>query len=179
MIGSREDLARYIEADRLVLRTNRRRPRFLCDETWHYLRLLRRMEYYHNCGVSVFSSPRYLVDRIRFRRLSLLLGFRIGLNSCGQGLSLPHPGTVIINSTAQIGSNCRIHVGVMIGANVVIGDRVYLGPGVKILPRVSIADGTVVGANAVVTKSFAQPGVTLAGAPARPINSNGSARFIN
>lgn len=174
MIRSREDLARYLEADRVALKMKRRHPRPLCDETWHYLRLLRRMEYYHNCGVSVFEFPRYLLARIRFRRLRLLLGFNIGLNACGQGLSLPHPGSVIINSTARIGSSCRVHVGTTVGANVVIGNRVYLGPGAKVLPGVSIADGTVVGANAVVTRSFSRAGITLAGVPANPINGNGS-----
>ena len=48
-----------------------------------------------------------------------------------------------------------------------IGNDVWLGLNVTILPGVSIADGVVVGAGSVVTKSILEPEVIVAGNPAR------------
>lgn len=43
-------------------------------------------------------------------------GFSIPVNSFGPGLSIAHGGTIVVNNTARIGKNCRIHEGVTIGA---------------------------------------------------------------
>lgn len=51
---------------------------------------------------------------------------------------------------------------------VIIGDRVWIGENVSILPGVFIGEGCIIGANAVVTKSF-PPGCILAGVPAKII----------
>jgi len=50
-----------------------------------------------------------------------------------------------------------------------IGDNVYLGPGCKLYGPIRIGNNCVVGANAVVTKSFPDDGLVLAGIPARVI----------
>jgi len=49
---------------------------------------------------------------------------------------------------------------------VIIGDRVWIGEFVSILPGVTIGEGSIVAANAVVTKDV-PPGCIVAGAPAR------------
>ena len=49
----------------------------------------------------------------------------------------------------------------------VLGKRVDVGIGAKIIGNVTIADDIKIGANAVVTKSFLEPGITLVGIPAR------------
>lgn len=36
------------------------------------------------------------------------LGFSIGLNVFGPGLSIAHYGCIVVNSGARIGTNCRI-----------------------------------------------------------------------
>lgn len=46
------------------------------------------------------------------------------------------------------------------------GQHCYLGAGAKILIGVHIGNHTIVGANAVVTKSFDEENVVLAGVPA-------------
>ena len=51
---------------------------------------------------------------------------------------------------------------------IVIGDDVWIGAGAVIVPGVTLANGTVVGANAVVTKDT-QPYGVYVGAPARYI----------
>ena len=109
------------------------------------------------------------------------LGFSIGPNVFGPGLNIAHYGTIVVNGNAKVGKNCWIYPGANIGANTegptdvpVIGDNVYIGPGAKIFGRINIADNISIGANAVVTKSFIKPGVTIAGIPARVIKDNNS-----
>jgi acetyltransferase-like isoleucine patch superfamily enzyme len=50
----------------------------------------------------------------------------------------------------------------------ILGDNVWLGRGAAVLPGVTIGDGSVIGANSVVTGDI-PPGVFAAGAPARVI----------
>ena len=50
---------------------------------------------------------------------------------------------------------------------------IYLGAGSKLLIGVNLADNIIVGANAVVTKSFNEPNIVLAGIPARKIYEKG------
>lgn len=42
-----------------------------------------------------------------------------------------------------------------------------------------IADDVVIGANAVVTKDIAEPGITVAGIPAKKISNCGSYHYLN
>jgi serine O-acetyltransferase len=55
-----------------------------------------------------------------------------------------------------------------------IGDNVFIGPGAKIFGAITIANGIAIGANSVVTRSFLEPNVTIAGIPARKVNNKGS-----
>ncbi len=54
-------------------------------------------------------------------------------------------------------------------APVEIGDHVWIGSNARILKGVRIADGCIVAAGSVVTKSFTTPGCLIAGVPARII----------
>lgn len=121
-----------------------------------------------------------LYYRFQLHRLSFKLGYSIPLNVVGPGLSLPHRGTIVINSHASIGENCRIHVDVNIGATggsteaPFIGSNCYIGPGAKLVGNISIADNVIIGANAVVVKSINEPGTTWAGVPAKKISDKGA-----
>lgn len=55
------------------------------------------------------------------------------------------------------------------GEDVVIGCSCWIGMGSVVLPGVTLADRTIVGAGAIVTKSSFQPGMTLVGVPAKPM----------
>jgi serine O-acetyltransferase len=43
---------------------------------------------------------------------------------------------------------------------------------------IRIADGIAIGANSVVNRSFEEPGITIAGAPARKVSDRGSDGLI-
>lgn len=60
-----------------------------------------------------------------------------------------------------------------------IGDNVFIGTGAKIIGDISIANNVVIGANSVVCKSIEEPGITVAGIPAKKISEKDSRYFIN
>jgi len=96
----------------------------------------------------------------------------------GPGLYFPHTqGTVI--GALRIGANATIYHNVTFGAREVdigyqdqsrpsVGNDVIVGAGAKVLGPVMLADGSRVGANAVVVDDVAA-GSTVIGIPARPL----------
>ncbi len=103
----------------------------------------------------------------------------------GPGLYLGHWGQIFIHPDVVIGRDCNIAHEVTLGIGCVdgewgvprVGDRVYIAPGAKIIGPISLADGTVVGANAVVTRSTDEDAV-VAGVPARVISHKGSGDWV-
>lgn len=69
-----------------------------------------------------------------------------------------------------------------IGANdgpaAVIGDNVYIGPNVCLVENVHIGNNVTIGAGAVVTRDVPAD-ATAVGAPAKVINYDTPARYIN
>lgn len=55
-----------------------------------------------------------------------------------------------------------------------VGGGIYLGAGAKLLTGVHLADNTIVGANAVVTKKFEEANIVIAGIPAKKIFNKGT-----
>lgn len=183
MILSKKDYQEYLLKDRIALgypidlSIKLRIKQYVWpDKTYQFQKALRKYEYLNNCRRnSLIWAIRYAVARYNFRRLSLQLGFSIGPNIFGPGLSIPHYGTIVINPNVRIGSNCRIHVGVNIGASggankvPVIGDNVYIGPGAILFGDIQIGNNVMIGANATVTKSFEEDNIVIAGSPAQII----------
>lgn len=193
MIQSKEDLDFYLEADRIALgRSNRSSlrdsivTRFIVpDEVWEFEKLLRKCEYLRNCHHDKLSLLRFALLRRRLHRYQLMLGFYVSTNIFGPGLSISHPGTIIVNGAARVGANCRVHPGLTIGTEAGyddraphLGDNVYIGPGVKIFGQIEIADNIAIGANSVVNRSFTEPGITIAGVPARKVSDKDSSKYI-
>lgn len=179
MIKSKEDYLYYLECDRVALLRTTKRPRPLADPIWRYERLMRKREYIENTKRGIWRLYALWLH-IRFNCVSMKLGFSLPINFAGPGLSIPHYGTIVINDTVKMGCNCKIHAGVNIGASggektgPQIGDNVYIGPGAKLVGNITIASNTVIGANAVVTKSILEEHVTYAGVPAKKISDIGS-----
>lgn len=182
MIRNRQDYLEYLEEDRKALGiTGLEIVARLTNVTYCFQRYLRHAEYLYNCKKSIFGRIAFFIVYIRFKQLSLKCGFTIPLNVCGKGLNIPHYGTIIINSGAKIGNYCRIHADVNIGTAAGtsedapnIGNNVFIGPGAKLFGKITIGDGIAVGANSVVNKSFTEPGVTIAGNPAKVVSCKGS-----
>lgn len=182
MIQSRDDYEFYLEADRISLGSPSGLPRLLLDEIWTYQRTLRKTELLINTNA---NPARILASRYKLRRQGVRLGFTIHPNNFGPGLSIAHHGTIVVNSGARIGANCRIHVGVNIGTKAgekeeapTIGDDCYIGPGAKLFGPIQIANNVAIGANAVVTKSFGEDNSTLVGIPAKKVSDSGSAGLL-
>lgn len=193
MIHTSADLTYYLKADRLASR----HQNFGCfnqgwlarmafpDELWKFHIVLRKLEYLHNCERNAWVYVRKAFVYRQYLHLSRILGFTIPINVFGPGLSIAHPGTIVINKATRIGANCRIHVCVNIGTAAGtthdaprIGDNVYIGPGAKIYGKITIADGCAIGANAVVNKSFVEPGTTIAGVPARKVGEVDTSKIL-
>lgn len=181
MISSFREYKYYIEADRIALNMQYKKPKLFGDEIWKFQRLLRKLEYVKNCKKYLFWRVIGFLLYRYFDWLSVRLGFTIPLNVFGPGLSIAHRGTIVVNDLVKVGANCRIHTCVNIGTAAglenripTIGDNVYIGPGVKIFGNIVIADNIAIGANSVVNKSFLVPNISIAGAPAREISNKGS-----
>lgn len=182
MIRSKTEYLFYLEADRVALNRQRTRPKLFGDEIWKFQRLLRTVEFYENCRTSLFWKPFLIYHSIIFRLYGLLLGYTIPQHVFGPGLAIASVGTIVVNSCVQAGENCRLHVCVNIGSRAgtdtevpMIGNNVCIGPGAVLFGQISIADNITIGANAVVTRSFTEEGILIAGAPARKIDRRGSA----
>lgn len=93
----------------------------------------------------------------------------------GGGLILYHPNGVVIGAGAVLGRRCVLQQGVTIGGlggprsagriRTVVGDDVTLGAGARVIGAVEVGDRSVVGANAVVTRSV-PPDSVATGVPA-------------
>lgn len=171
-LKSRKDLRSWIARDMAARDGPASAASFAFDRKQRFLVLLRVAEYGINSNRPVVRIPAIFLLNLYMADLSL----SIPPNTVGAGLSLPHYGPVIVNHAARIGPDSRIHAGVHVGttkgssdAAPTIGSNCYLGPGAKIFGSIEIGDSTVVGANAVVNRSFPEGGVTIAGIPAKVI----------
>ena len=182
MINSKEAYLHYLEADRIALG---RKKLALADQAlaflspdyiWNFQRLLRKIEYYKNAKSNGYLNKfiyRYL--KLKYKNLSLRLGFTIPENVFGPGLCIVHYGTIVVNAHARVGANCRIHVDTNIGASggsikaPQIGNNVYIAPGAKIFGDIKLPNNTAIGANSVVNRSFEEENTLIAGVPARVI----------
>jgi serine O-acetyltransferase len=183
MIKSKFDYTNYLNADRIALN----KPKLTLivkiqeilsrDFLWKFERLLRKCEYLKNVKAprSFVYKIIYFYYKIKFKNLSLKLGFSIPENVFGPGLAILHYGTIIVNPRTKIGSNCRIHANVNIGESggvagaPKIGDNVYIGPGAKIFGNITIPNNCAIGANAAVNKSINEEGMMVAGVPAKVV----------
>ncbi len=180
MIESKEDLKRYLEMDRFAYHTDRKHPRFFGDDIWKFLIALRKQEYYTNVKSVFFSIIMKRFYSKRHSHLGNKLGYDIPVNTCGGGVKLFHRGNIVIHPGARIGEWCSILQGVTIGQGFepddvpVIGNNVIILAGAKIFGKIVIGNDVMIGANAVVNKSFPEGHCRIAGVPAKVISNEGN-----
>lgn len=146
---------------------------------WEYLKYFRKTQFYRD-QIKVTSGVNNILVRITYRlvaRKKNILGEKCGVeiaNNCtiGRRLDIWHGGVVI---NADLGDDCIIRGNNVLGnkglikydGEPTIGNKVDIGVGAVIIGNVKIADGCEIGANAVVTKSFTEPGSVIVGIPGR------------
>ena len=133
----------------------------------------RKYRYYNENRSSMINKIKFIYyakkNNILSNRNQIELYGRFGKN-----LKIYHSG-IIVNKSAIIGDNVKMHGLNCIGNNginnkaPIIGNNVDIGVGAVILGDIEIANNITIGANAVVTKSFKEEGITIAGVPAKKI----------
>lgn len=188
MISSKDDYKAYLAEDikRTGLKLSLKCK--ILDRRYRFYKSLRKTEYYTNCLHNPFGKLLAKYYRIRHAKLCDKYNWTIPINVFGPGLAIVHVGTIVVSGSAKIGKNCRIHVCTNIGRATInggasagapiLGDNVYIGPGAKLFGPIKIGDNTVIGANAVVNKSFEEGNCIIAGVPAKVISANSSEKFI-
>lgn len=147
-----------------------------------YLHYFRVCQYYNNLKKSTKGIKRILAKYIfRFyekkkNTFSYKSGVEIGLNSTiGCCCDIWHGGVVI---NGDIGDNCVFHGNNIIGNKGLgnenlrpsIGNNVDFGAGAMAIGDIVIADNCIIGAGAVITKSFNEPSSVIVGVPGKRIN---------
>lgn len=188
MISSKKIYKEYLLRDQIANmrgKNKRHQPFYIGDEVKKYLMILRKREFLlYKIENSNFTLLRVLrraysiLLQYKMHKLGIKLGFDVPLNRIGPGFRIDHWGFLVINSKAKIGKDCHIFGDVTIGIkkdNIEgapnIGDNVTIGAGSRILGPIKIASNCVIGANAVVTHDFLEPGSIIVGIPAKKIGS--------
>lgn len=182
MITSKEELKEYLAADNSWYKSQNFKEKIIALVTRYpqrdlkrFLYFLRKQEYYINtAGSSKAKGFLGLYYEGRKNALGTKLGIEIGPNCFGKGLQLWH-GNIVVNPAVRAGENCVLHGGNCIGNNGStdvcprLGDHVDIGYGAVLIGDIQIGDHTIIGANALVNRSFVEPGSKIAGVPARKI----------
>lgn len=95
----------------------------------------------------------------------------------GNGTLIAHGSK--IGHGSRIEELCHFANNVSLAGNSKVGKRSFLGAACVLSSHVSIADDTIVGAGAVVTKSFSEENIILAGVPAKIKNNNSHKKKLN
>lgn len=142
-------------------------------KVYRYLLVLRKTEYHYNNRNLFFHKFLYLLYRRKKNVLGRKLGIEISENSFDAGVTIYHPGSIVVNGYSRIGKGCLLHGDNCIGNDgknyeaPVLGERVRLGVGAKVIGNVTIADDITIAAGAVVIESCDVRGAVLAGVPAK------------
>lgn len=182
MISCKKELKEYLRVEKLLyidrLFGGKSSGIRKCTE-WKYSEALRHCEYYHNCFKRHTLGGVYW--GLKLKILSILTNVKIPLNCFEKGLLIQHCQNIVVSDKAKIGEWCylfhNVTIGISLGRNdhgeaPQIGSAVTICTGAGIFGNIRIANKCVIGANAVVNKSFDDEGYIIAGVPAKKICPN-------
>lgn len=193
MIQSKQDLKHYLLEDRKVYHKvlysslKQRIGEWLFpDYNYEFTKCLRYLEYLTNCNNISLGKVKRIYFIKKLSKLRAITGIELCPNCADKGLHIVH-GKIVVHPNAKIGRNCKILSDVTIGwqgrydkpGAPQIGDRVFIGSGAKIIGNITIADDVVIGANSVVVHSINEPGITVAGNPAKKVSDIDSYHYLN
>ncbi len=184
MIKTKCDLHSFMIADNHEYFARSRKERIIgaiCRYPDHEIMLfkiyLRRAEYYFNTATkNKFRFLQALYWERKKNSLGDRLGIEIDINCFDSGLTIYHSAGIVVNPSARIGKNCKLHGGNCIGNNgktnaaPTLGDNIDLGYGACVIGDVRLGNDIVIGCNAVVVKSCEEASAVLAGIPAKRIH---------
>ena len=131
----------------------------------------------HRLAHGLWRRRLFLLGRMVSHLGRFLTGIEIHPGAeLGRRVVIDHGMGVVIGETAVLGDDAYLYHQVTLGTastakgkrHPTVGRNVILGAGAKILGDIVVGDGARVGANAVVV-SDVQPGQTVVGIPARPV----------
>ena len=137
----------------------------------------------HRLGHGLWTRRFFLLGRMVSHLGRFLTGIEIHPGAqLGRRVVIDHGMGVVVGETAVLGDDAYLYHQVTLGTastskgkrHPTVGRDVILGAGAKILGDIVIGDGARVGANAVVV-SDVQPGQTVVGIPARPVERDRTA----
>lgn len=145
-------------------------------DIYRFLFHLRRYEYLITLPTTLIKKLQRFWHLRQYQTFAKRLGYMIGDGVLGEDVILYHRGSIFINPGVHMGAKCKFHGDCCLGVDhtgafgcPTLGNGVDVGIGARILGDIYIADNIIIGANAVVTHSFYEPGITIAGIPARKI----------
>ena len=145
-------------------------------DIYRFLLHLRRYEYLITCPTTLTKKVQRFWNLRQYQIYGKKLGYMIGDSVLGEDVILYHRGSIYINPSVRMGSKCKFHGDCCLGVArtgetgcPTLGDGVDVGIGARILGDIYIADNIIIGANSVVTRSFYEPGITIAGIPAKKV----------
>ena len=134
----------------------------------------------HRLAHGLWTRRFFLLGRMVSHLGRFLTGIEIHPGAqLGRRVVIDHGMGVVIGETAVLGDDAYLYHQVTLGTastakgkrHPTVGRNVILGAGAKILGDIVVGDGARVGANAVVVADV-QPGQTVVGIPARPVEHN-------
>ena len=148
-----------------------------------YLYYFRLCQYYYSVRTNkAVSKIQRKLAKYKFRYFdrikniySYKSGVEIGLSSnIGRCCDIWHSGIVI---NGDIGNNCIFHGNNVVGnkgigkenLRPIIGNNVDIGVGAVVIGNITVADECVIGAGAVVTKSFCEKESLIVGVPGKRV----------
>lgn len=167
-----------------ITKKNIREKRFRHQKSYMIWRAIKRLRIYEfrcskrdesgNSLIMHFRAFRVKAAERKFNKACEKVDVELTPNMIGKNIRICHDNVVIFG---KVGENCVFHGNNVVGnkrtgaSNDIpkLGNNVDVGFGAMIIGNIEIADNCVIGAGAVVTKSYIKPGSVLVGVPAKEI----------
>ena len=160
------------QLDSVIARDPAARSRFEVLMTYPGVHVL----FFHRIAHWLYQRRRWVLARFVSQLGRGMTGIEVHPGATiGRRFFIDHGMGVVIGETAEVGDDVMLYHGVTLGGrqreggkrHPTIEDGVAVGAGAKILGPITIGAGSVIGANAVVTKDAPADSI-LVGIPAKP-----------